>query len=289
MIKTFEQFVFDKYNESVNEAFQSNKLREIIKQHGKPKHSWELKMLYDLKDDEIVDVVSNRDEYYKNYSHSSRKTGEQATFMLELEDGTCIVISNLDILKACWDDFGEYAREEKNKLFKKRHSERHKGNLGKKGELDIRKKHRENVEELYRKRLVEKLQPNISEIVDEVQSVLDSVDTNEFYPDEKRKTIETETEFRLGDDEYMLYIDYEYRFSDADRRNGGEFCDIYYSLVSFGIEDMDGTVVSNDELDITYKTYEDLFKEYKEEDVECGIYDPYEFYGVSRSDFFSGI
>jgi hypothetical protein len=147
---------------------------------------------------------------------------------------------------------------------------------------------RKNAEQ-FRKRLVEKLQPNISEIVDEVQSVLDSVDTNEFYPDEKRKTIETETEFRLGDDEYMLYIDYEYRFSDADRRNGGEFCDIYYSLVSFGIEDMDGTVVSNDELDITYKTYEDLFKEYKEEDVECGIYDPYEFYGVSRSDFFSGI
>ena len=71
MIKSFEQFVLECYNkpsgESINESFQSGKLREIIKQHGKPKYKWEYKMLYDLKDDEIVDVLDSRDEYWEKY------------------------------------------------------------------------------------------------------------------------------------------------------------------------------------------------------------------------------
>ena len=33
MIKTFEQFISEKYDNPVNEAFQSSKLREIIRQH----------------------------------------------------------------------------------------------------------------------------------------------------------------------------------------------------------------------------------------------------------------
>jgi hypothetical protein len=44
MIKSFKEFVSAKYGRPVNEAFQSSKLREIIKQHGKPKYSWENKM-----------------------------------------------------------------------------------------------------------------------------------------------------------------------------------------------------------------------------------------------------
>ena len=49
MIKTFEQFVSTMYGRPVNEAFQSGKLREIIKQHGEPNFSWDKDMLYDLK------------------------------------------------------------------------------------------------------------------------------------------------------------------------------------------------------------------------------------------------
>ena len=65
MIKTFEQFVAAKYGKPVNEGFQSDVLRDIIKQHGLPKREMDKKMLYDLKDDEIVDVVDSREEYYE--------------------------------------------------------------------------------------------------------------------------------------------------------------------------------------------------------------------------------
>jgi hypothetical protein len=75
MIKTFEQFVAAKYGKPVNEGFQSSKLREIIKQHGLPKNDRDKKMLYDLKDNEIIDVVENRDEYSEKYDRP-RKAGK---------------------------------------------------------------------------------------------------------------------------------------------------------------------------------------------------------------------
>ena len=176
MIKTFEQFVAAKYGKPVNEGFQSNVLRDIIKQHGLPKREMDKKMLYDLKDDEIVDVVDSREEYYEKYpsrsdsnnSNIRKKYGvEEATFMIELEDGACVVISNLDILK----DYSFYKKDEeseRNRIFKERHAERHKGNLGKHGGDDIHKKHLEKVDELESKRLAAKLQPNIPEIVEKV-------------------------------------------------------------------------------------------------------------------------
>ena len=52
--------------------------------------------------------------------------------MLELEDGACVVISNLGIFK----DYLKH--KEKDKIFKKRYEKRHKGNLGKLGGDDIR-------------------------------------------------------------------------------------------------------------------------------------------------------
>lgn len=283
MIKTFEQFVSDKYGKPINEAYQSNKLREIIKQHGKPKDSWELKLLYDLKDDEIIDVVDNRDEYWKKYPNEPQDPmeEEQATFMLELEDGACVVISNLDIFKSYFDEFGIKADKKKEELFKKRHSERHVGNLGRGGELDIRKTHRENVNKLMVKRLIEKLQPNIDKIVDEVGSLMDNIDISELYEDGN-----INSEFRLGNEEYMIYIDYSCRTSDTVKKYGAEYYDLYYGLKYFEIEDEDGTIISNEDLNITPETHEDLFEEHIEKDVEGGIYDYYDYYGVSRSDFF---
>ena len=87
MIKTFEQFVSDKYGKPVNEGFQSSKLREIIKQHGLPKSDWDKKMLYDLKDEEIIDVVNSREDYLnsKEYSSNNGYGKDEATFIIELE------------------------------------------------------------------------------------------------------------------------------------------------------------------------------------------------------------
>lgn len=287
IIKTFEQFVAEHYNKPVgspiNEAFQSRKLREIIKQHGKPKNRWDNKMLYDLKDDEIIDVVDNRDEYWKKYSNKpqSPMEDEQATFMLELQDGACVVISNLDIFKSYFDEYGMKANKKKEELFKKRHSERHVGNLGKNGELDIRKTHRKNVNKLMVKRLIEKLQPNIDKIVANVGSLMDNIDISKLENDEN-----INSEFYLDNKEYTIYIDYSCRASDIVKSCGAERYDMYYNLEYFEIEDEDGTIISSDDLNITSKTHEDLFKEYIVEDIETYIYDYYEYYGVSRSDFF---
>ena len=283
MIKTFEQFIAENYCKPINEAYQSSKLREIIKQHGKPRWKFEYDMLYDIKDNEIIDVLNSRGEYFEKYSNTpeSPLNKEEATFMLELEDGACIVISNLGVLKTY---FSRGLNGEMRDVFKKRHAERHVGNLGKGGELDICKKHRENVDKLLTKRLVEKLQPNLKEIADAVQSVIDDIDISKFSEHDDAE--EVEKEIRIGDDKYVLYAYYSYSYSNTYKRYGAEYCDITYSLDSFAIEDEDGTVVSNDDLDIPSEIIKNLFKDYTEDDVECGIYDYYKYYGVSPSDFY---
>lgn len=277
MIKTFEEFVAAKYSRPVNEAFQSSKLREIIKQHGKPKYSWENKMLYDLKDNEIIDVLNNRNEYWDKYSNEKTED-DQATFMLELEDGAVVVISNLNILKKWWH-IDRDVEKQKDELFKERHAERHKGNLGKGGD-EIHNKHLENVNKIESRRLAEKLQQNIQEIVDKVNSIIDEINPSDL---EESGTIESE--FDLGNDEYMIYVNYTSECSEIRRAYGVEGYDLYYKLESFEIWD-ENVGVSNDDLGITEKTHKDLFETHVEKDLEGDVYDYYAYYGVSRSDFY---
>lgn len=282
MIKTFEQFIFDKYNESVNEAFQSNKLREIIKQHGKPKWSFEYKMLYDIKDNEIIDVLDNRSEYWKKYSNrkSDLDDKSEATFMLELEDGACVVISNLGVLK---NFFGDDPEKKIKDIFKQRHSERHKGNLGKYGELDIQKKHRENVNKLLSKRLLEKIQSNLDEFIKKIKSIWDDVDISDFDFENESETNEIDYEFSVGDEEYVVYITYEYGCESIGRGYGVEDVRCHIGLETFEISDEDGGVVSSEDLDIPQDVLNGFYREWEEEGE---IYDYYEYYGVSPSDFF---
>jgi hypothetical protein len=275
MIKTFEQFVSTEYGKPVNEAFQSRKLREIIKQHGKPKHSWENKMLYDLKDNEIIDILDSRDEYWKKYSNGN---GNEATFMLELEDGVIVVISNLGILNKYLKDFNKL----KDDVFKKRHSERHKGNLGKFGGDDIHKKHIENVNKIENRRFAEKLQPNVSEIVDAIKEILDDIVPSEWDDGEDTNFDST---IELNGEEYTVYMYCSIERSDCVKQYGAEYYDISFTLDSFDIEDEDGHFTSNEDLGITEKTYGDLFKPIVEDDIEGCIYDYYEHYGVNPADF----
>lgn len=281
MIKTFEQFVNEMYS-PINEAFQSGKLREIIKQHGKPKYSLDNKMLYDLQDNEIVDVVSNRDEYWKKYG--DRKNGEQETFILELKDGACVVISNLNIFKAFNDKFGEKARKEIDILFKKKHSERHVGNLGNTGD-EIHKHHLQKVDEIERRRLVEKLQPHIQEIVDKVKLELEDIDVDDLDSESGVGEI-NEIEFSLIGETCLMDIYYNFNWSDSIRSYGVEYRDLTVSLERFEIyfDDLD-IYVTNEDLGITYETYKNLFTDIEYKDEECGIYDYYEAYGVDPSDF----
>ena len=282
MIKKFEQFVSEVYGKPINESFQSSKLREIIKLHGKPKYSWDNKMLYDLQDNETVDVVDNRDEYWKKYG--DRKNGEQETFLLELKDGACVVISNLNIFKAFNDKFGEKARKEIDILFKKKHAERHVGNLGNTGD-EIHKQHLQKVDEIERRRLVEKLQPHIQEIVDKVKLELEDIDVDDLDSESGVGEI-NEIEFSLIGETCLMDIYYNFNWSDSIHSYGVEYRNLTVSLERFEIyfEDLD-IYVTNEDLGITYETYKNLFTDIEYKNEECGIYDYYEAYGVDPSDF----
>lgn len=278
MIKTFEQFVAAKYGKPVNESFQSSKLREIIKQHGLPKNDWDKKMLYDLQDEEIVDVVNNRDEYKEKYPEYNGYGRDEATFMIELEDGACLVIGNLGILKDYFKD------RERSDIFKKRHSERHKGNLGKDGGDDIHKKHLEKVDELERRRFAASLQSHLDEIAKVVDDTMDAVDSSDL-DDEGTKSFEVETS--IGGQNYIIDGEYEVEFSGGSKRYGAYYYDIVYNLLSFNIWNEDGDkYATNDDLGITDDTYGNLFEPITIDDVEGEIYDYYAYYGVSRSDFY---
>lgn len=285
MIKTFEQFVSTMYGRPVNEGFQSSKLRAIIKQHGLPKNDWDKKMLYDIQDNEIIDVVDSRKEYSAKYMGTPASKidwSEEQTFIIELEDGACVVIGNLGINKSHYFlDYIESADEQKREIFKKRHAERHKGNLGNRGGDDIHKKHLEKVDELEAKRLAVKLQPNISEIVEKVNSIMEKIDPRDL--DEESGTIEQK--FTLGGEEYYIYINYTFEYSNVHKGYGVESYDIDYQVESFEICGEDACV-TNDVLGITEETYPDVFEAYTEEDIEGQIYDYYEYYGVKRSDFY---
>ena len=288
MIKTFEQFVSDMYSTSVNEAYQSSKLRNIIKQHGKPKWEHEYKMLYDIKDDEIVDVVSSRNEYYKKYKNYRKDFDDksEATFMLELEDGACVVISNLGILKGFWSSFDSH--ENIRNEFKKRHSERHKGNLGKRGGDEIHKKHLEKVDELEQKRFAEKLQPYTDEIVKKINSLMKDIDIEKLDLDEHEREFTIESNINIDGVEYDVFVEYSARIYDTWESYGEAFYSAHYELEKFSIYDNENDIeVPNDKIGITYETHKDLFKEVYVKKISGGIVDPYEAYGVSPGDFVS--
>lgn len=279
MIKTFEQFVNEMYS-PINESFQSSKLREIIKKHGMPKWKHDKKMLYDIKDNEIVDVLYNRKEYYDKKYDKNGYNGQSA-FMIELKDGAVIVISNLGILKSF---LKRYSEKEFDELFKKRHAERHKGNLGKYGGDDIHKKHLENVNKINTRRFAERLKPIIPELVEKIKSEIESISNEELMENNGGDNY-IEFEIEIGENKYQIYADYVVKVSDEYKRSGEYLCDIEYSLVSFEIVDEDGDGAKNEDLDITSKTYPDLFDDIVVKEVECGFYDKHYAYGVNPSDF----
>ena len=238
------------------------------------------------KDNEIVDVLNNRSEYWDKYLNEKTEDG-QATFMLELEDGTVVVISNLNILKKWWDTDKDMERK-KDELFKERHAERHKGNLGKGGD-DIHYKHMKNVDKIKERRFAKKLQPYIPEIVDVVKSVMDNIDLNDIWESESNEGY-VETEITLGGEKCMITVNYECGCSeDGDKKYGATYYDVSYELTSFEIGgeingEYDDISITNEELGVTYNTHKELFKTYSDE-VEGEIYDYYDYYGVKRSDF----
>lgn len=174
MIKTFEQFVSTAYGRSVNEAFQSKKLSELVKKHGKPRdrdfssvHTYvnnqylKKRALYDIKDSDIIDVVDRRSvtastHLDRDYRDSNNKY--MPTKVIELKDGTCVIVRD-------GAEYDAYVA----------HKERHKGNLGKDGGDDIHQRHLKRVEALKRNRLGDEIKTYLPEIIDNVEKFMEEL------------------------------------------------------------------------------------------------------------------
>lgn len=268
MIKNFEEFVSTVYGSTINEAFQSSKLRQIVNQHGKPYYPYDEKYLYDLKDSEIIDVVKDYHEYCENKKNGKYKNVRYLD-AIKLSDGYYIVIGNFD------DD--KYYHNKSMDIIKDRHNNRHKGNLGKDGGDDIHDKHLTNV-------LVKKLKPFVPEIVKKIKyEIENNFNTEELHYDNYKRDYEPEYEFEtnFGGDDYLINMTYEISY-----RNGefSDTVDVEITLLSFYINDYDTDgEVGNDDLGITKEKYKDLFeitlKNVEAEDLEIdySYFEPYEY------------
>jgi hypothetical protein len=94
-----------------------------------------------------------------------------------------------------------------------------------------------------------------------------------------------EFEINVDNIDYMLYVDYTVKFTNARKEYGAYYHDVEYTLESFDITNEDGIYATNEDIGITRSTYKDLFKDYTIEDIEDQIYDYYAYYGVSYKDF----
>ncbi len=269
MIKTFEQFISEKYGNPVNEAFQSSKLREIIKQHGKPIEKHDMFMLYDIKDDDIIEVTDDKD-YFKKHPKSFDS--------IKLSDGYRIILKS-----GCKSTYNGSHKHYERAWEKIRRSD---------VEKDVHAKHLDNVEKLEIKRFAKKLQPYIPEIIENITSIL-SDKYSGFISDifasiedgSYDLTVINPIDFKmnLGGIEYdaKLWIDYTYdtttnckhrRWSNFERAHicsGTVECNVKYSWEYFEIHNGELYVDSVDLADVgmTKESYPDFFnKTYEETD-----------------------
>lgn len=268
MIKTFEQFVITEYDKSVNEGFQSKKLSELVKKHGKPRdrdfcsvHSYvnnqylKKRALYDIKDSDIIDVVSK--ERVTANTHLSREYRDSnnkymPTKVIELEDGTCVIVRD-------GAEYDAYIA----------HKERHKGNLGKDGGDDIHKQHLKNVQRLESNRLAEKMKSYISEIITYIKELMEDIaeDASEFQGDYQNFN---GYRIELGDKKYLIDVTCESNFDEAikDAINDATYSyDLKFKLSDIWIRDDEThSAISYDDIEMTdeeFEKFDELFnKEY---------------------------
>ena len=282
-------FGFDDY-QVLNESFKSGKLRNIIQQHGMPKYDQDRKFLYDLQDDEILGVM-DFDEWYD--FHSDNKS----SYHIVLEDGMYLVLGNIDTLKYYADD------KDFQKEFKRRRDERHPGNelndipsYKRKEALEdeTTKRFREKKNELEHRRNLERFKSNLGDNLEKLaETIRNTFESNiedkiSDLVSEHKDSVSTEM-FDDFDVEfigvtYNIGYDYTINISDGYTKNGATYYDVTISPKTVSIYD--------DELGDTFDSTElfddpsALLADYNVDDVEGEISDYYDYYGVSRGDFF---
>jgi hypothetical protein len=282
-------FGFDDY-QVLNESFKSGKLRNIIQQHGMPKYKLDRKFLYDLQDDEILGVM-DFDEWYD--FHKDNKS----SYHIELEDGKYLVLGNIDTLKYYADD------EDFQKEFKKRRDERHPGNelndvpsyKRKEAIEDETTKHfREKKNELEHKRNLEAFKANLGDNLGKLaETIRETFESNindkisdlvSEYKDSVSTEISDDFDVEFIGVTYNIGYDYTINISDGYTKYGATYYDVTISPKTVEIY--------NDELGDTFdatELFDDpsaLLADYDVDDVEGEISDYYDYYGVSRGDFF---
>lgn len=236
MIKTFEQFTSTMYGVSVNEAFKSKKLSELVKKHGKPRdndfcsvHSYinnqylKKRALYDINDSDIIDVVPK--ERVCGATHTGRDYRDSnnkyiPTKVIELRDGTCVIVR-------AGAQYDAYVA----------HEERHKGNLGKDGGDDIHQRHLNRVKMLKCDRLRDEMKQYVSEIIDNVEEIMNDLGDafNSSYQHFNGYKI------NLGEKEYLMDIscssdDFDDNSKHAIKYGSGHF-EFVYTLYDVWIRD----------------------------------------------------
>ena len=282
-------FGFDDY-QVLNESFKSGKLRNIIQQHGMPKYDLDRKFLYDLQDDEILGVM-DFDEWYD--FHRDNKN----SYHIELEDGKYLVLGNIDTLKYYADD------EDFQKEFKKRRDERHPGNelndvpsyKRKEALEDETTKHfREKKEELEHKRNLEAFKANLGDNLGKLaETIRETFESNindkisdlvSEYKDSVSTEISDDFDVEFIGVTYNISYDYTINISDGYTKYGATYYDVTILPKTVSVYDDE----LGDAFDAT-ELFDDpsaLLADYDVDDVEGEISDYYDYYGVSRGDFF---
>lgn len=258
------------------EKFQSGKLRNIIRQHGKPKYSFENEVLYDLKDNEVLGVAKDWKDYYDNFQEKS----EEETFCIELEDGYRLVIGNLGLLKSYFSDNYQKVGD----IFKRRIEKRHIGNQGRGGDT-INREHQTKRYNILHKRDVEKIKGLMTdEDKEKITDIINSHLNFDDYDSDRSGETDYEDETTLfGYDAFVTTTYYE-SYGDEWESYGATRCNASKELIGVTIYlsdeegDMDDEFTA-DELELNLKGFD------TEEEIETGITDYYDYYGVSRSDF----
>ena len=277
MIQKFEEFI------KLNESFQSSKLKEIVGEHGKPKGNRYIHYkgqrgldfshenpLYDLKDDEILGVVADEQEFNDLNSKS-----KHPLFGVELQDDSILVIGV------------------KPKEIEKRIESRHKGNLGKYyGDPHTPRMQKKLLSDQHKKNL-----QNVIYYLNSNPEYYDILDNfiNKYWSDadldydEGEYILDDGEEISVGDRNMSVIINYSVYHSDTTRKYGADYYDVTWSIDSVELYDEE----TEDSFDILTEIGGELAKRIQniedrtETDVEGDIYDYYAYYGVSPSDFVS--
>lgn len=297
-------FGFDDY-QVLNESFKSGKLRNIIQQHGMPKYEQDRMFLHDLQDDEILGVM-DFDEWFD--FHRDNKN----CYHIVLEDGKYLVLGNIDTLKYYADDV-DFQKE-----FKKRRDERHPGNelndvpsykrktaiedestkrfREKKNELENKRRRiRKKTIELGHKRNLKVFKANLGDNIGKLaETIRDAFESNindeitdiisEYKDNVQTSDISNDFDVKFLEDTYTIDYIYDLSISDGYTKHGVTYYDVSISPKTVSIcDDKLG-----DEFDAT-ELFDDpsaLLADYDIDDVEGEISDYYDYYGVSRGDFF---